>query len=113
MKLTSSHWGVYEFVVEKGRLLALKPFVEDPDPSPIGHSIINLLEDKMRINTPVVRESWLNGGPGSARDRRGSDRFVELSWHEAETLVAAELNRVIKLKGNQAIYAGSYGWASA
>ena len=113
MKLTSSHWGVYEFEVEKGRLSALKPFVEDLDPSPIGHSIIDLLDNKTRIKTPVVRESWLTGGPGSARERRGSDRFVALNWDEAETIVAAELDRVIKHKGNQAIYAGSYGWASA
>jgi biotin/methionine sulfoxide reductase len=36
-----------------------------------------------------------------------------LSWDEAEKLVANELKRVIKTKGNQAIYAGSYGWSSA
>ena len=89
MKLTSSHWGVYEFEVEKGRLSALKPFVEDLDPSPIGHSIIDLLDNKTRIKTPVVRESWLTGGPGSASERRGSDRFVALNWDEAETIVAA------------------------
>ncbi|MDA0908518.1 MAG: molybdopterin-dependent oxidoreductase, partial [Proteobacteria bacterium] len=113
MGLTSSHWGVYEFVIKNGRLSALHPFSQDPDPSPIGHSIIDLLEDRTRITAPAIRESWLDGGPGTATHKRGSDRFVEVSWDEAETLAASELERVIKTKGNQAIYAGSYGWASA
>ncbi len=113
MGLTSSHWGVYEFVVKNGRLSKLKPFSQDPDPSPIGHSIIDLLNDKTRITAPVVRESWLDGGPGASNHKRGSDRFVQINWDEAETIVAAELERVINTKGNQAIYAGSYGWASA
>ena len=39
--------------------------------------------------------------------------FVQVNWEDAEKLVATELERVIKTKGNQAIYAGSYGWASA
>ena len=113
MRLTSSHWGVYEFVIKNGRLSALNPFSHDPDPSPIGPSIIDLLEDQTRITNPVARESWLDGGPGTATHKRGSERFITLSWDEAEKLVANELERVIETKGNQAIYAGSYGWASA
>ena len=46
MGLTSSHWGVYEFEVKEGRVSALQPFSEDNDPSRIGHSIIDLLDDK-------------------------------------------------------------------
>ena len=90
MGLTSSHWGVYEFIVKEGRLSALNPFREDPDPSPIGHSIIDLLEDKTRVTTPAVRESWFEGGHGTAPEKRGSDRFVEVSWDQAERLVAKE-----------------------
>ena len=113
MGLTSSHWGVYEFVVNEGRLSALHPFSEDSDPSRIGHSIIDLLDDKTRISAPVVRKSWLDNGPGASTHKRGSDKFVQVDWEDAEKLVATELGRVIKTKGNQAIYAGSYGWASA
>ena len=113
MGLTSSHWGVYEFVVNEGRLSALQPFSEDSDPSRIGHSIIDLLDDKTRISAPVVRKSWLDNGPGTSTHKRGSDSFVQVDWEDAEKLVATELGRVIKTKGNQAIYAGSYGWASA
>ena len=84
MGLTSSHWGVYEFVVKNGRLSELNPFSQDPDPSPIGPSIIDLLEDRTRITKPAVRESWLTGGPGTATHKRGSERFITLSWDEAE-----------------------------
>ena len=62
MGLTSAHWGVYEFAVKNGRITEMKPFAEDPDPSPIGPSIIDLLDDPMRIKAPAVRESWLNDG---------------------------------------------------
>ncbi len=113
MGLTSAHWGVYEFAVKNGKITEMKPFSEDPDPSPIGPSIVDLLDDPMRITAPAVRESWLNDGPGSAPEKRGSDPFVRVGWDEAEKLVAAELDRVRTTYGNQAIYAGSYGWASA
>ena len=80
MGLTSSHWGVYEFVVKEGRVSALQPFSEDSDPSPIGHSIIDLLDDKTRISAPVVRQSWLETGPGTSPDKRGCERFVQVNW---------------------------------
>ena len=113
MGLTSAHWGVYEFAVKNGKITKMKPFSEDPDPSPIGPSIIDLLDDPLRIKAPAVRESWLKNGPGSAPEKRGSDPFVTIGWDEAERLVAVELDRVRTTHGNQAIYAGSYGWASA
>src|SRR5262249_23766757 len=39
--------------------------------------------------------------------------FVEVTWDEALDLVADELRRVKADFGNQAIFSGSYGWASA
>nr|WP_264024024.1 molybdopterin-dependent oxidoreductase [Mycolicibacterium pyrenivorans] len=45
--------------------------------------------------------------------RRGADDFVAVSWGELTELLAGELRRVIDTHGNQAIYGGSYGWASA
>jgi biotin/methionine sulfoxide reductase len=111
--LTSTHWGTYEVDVEDGRVTALRGFEEDPDPSPIGPGIVDVLEGPTRIMAPMVRKSWLEGGPGTAGERRGTDSFVEVTWDEANRLVAAELDRVCKAHGNRAIYAGSYGWASA
>lgn len=111
--LTSNHWGTYRVHVKDGHVTHLEDFEEDKDPSPIGHGIVDVLEDETRIKAPMVRKSWLEGGPGARGDLRGDDPFVEVTWEEANALVTEELNRVIQAHGNNAIYAGSYGWASA
>lgn len=111
--LTSAHWGTYRVQTKDGRVTALRGFEADPDPSPIGNGIVDVLDGPTRIKTPMVRESWLKGGPGSAPHLRGNDAFVPVSWDEAEKLVAAELDRVRGEFGNPAIYGGSYGWGSA
>lgn len=111
--LTSTHWGTYRVDVANGRVSGLRGFEQDPDPSPIGPGIVDVLEGPTRIMAPMVRKSWLDGGPGAAGEKRGSDDFVEVSWGDANHLVARELERVRRSHGNRAIYAGSYGWASA
>ena len=62
---------------------------------------------------PLVRKSWLENGPGSNTSKRGSDKFVQVSWDKVGDLVANEISRVKHNFGNEAIFAGSYGWASA
>lgn len=111
--LTSAHWGTYHVDVKDGRVTGLRPFGPDNDPSPIGQGIAGVLDGPTRITAPMVRKSWLEGGPGTAGHLRGTDSFVQVSWAEVERLVAAELTRITQEHGNQAIYAGSYGWASA
>ena len=111
--LTSTHWGTYRVDVAKGRVVDLRGFEQDPDPSPIGRGIVDVLEGPTRIMTPMVRKSWLEGGPGTASEKRSLEAFVEVSWDDANRLVAAELDRIRIAHGNRAIYAGSYGWASA
>ncbi|MGC3939613.1 molybdopterin-dependent oxidoreductase [Roseobacter sp. EG26] len=111
--LTSSHWGTYSVDVVDGQVTGLRNFEHDPDPSPIGHGIVDVLEGPTRITAPMVRKSWLEGGPGTAGQKRGLEEFVEVSWQDVNKIVAAELNRVRQQHGNNAIYAGSYGWASA
>ncbi len=111
--LTSSHWGTYHVDVDGGRVTGLRAFADDPDPSPIGPGILDVLDDPLRITQPMVRKSWLDGGPGTAGEARGKEAFVAVSWDEVNRLVATELKRVRESFGNKAIYAGSYGWASA
>jgi biotin/methionine sulfoxide reductase len=111
--LTSSHWGTYTVRTANGRVTDLHAFENDPDPSDIGRGIVDVLEGPTRISVPMARESWLEKGPGTAGEKRGSESFVELTWDEANRLVANELQRVREQHGNSAIYAGSYGWASA
>jgi len=108
---TVTHWGPF-LVRSDGRTVTeVLGHPTDPDPSPIGQSLRAATE--LRVTTPVVRRSWLEGGPGSATDRRGREPFVEIGWDEALDLVAGELERVRADHGNQAIYGGSYGWGSA
>ena len=114
MPLTSTHWGTYEVATGNGKVTGLTPFAEDRDPSPVGPSLVELLDHPTRIRRPAVRRGWLDNGPGpAAAGARGAEPFVEIGWDEAERLVAAELERVRTQHGNSAIYAGSYGWASA
>ena len=111
--LTSTHWGTYEVKVSNGRVVALDPFSEDEDPSPIGPGIVDVMDGPTRITSPMIRKSWLENGPGSNTNKRGSEEFVKVSWEKTIQLVANELNRVKSNFGNHTIYAGSYGWASA
>ena len=113
LPLTSFHWGTYRVEAQKGKVIALHDFEEDVDPSPIGPGIVDVLDGPTRIKSPMVRKSWLENGPGSNTDKRGSDPFVAVSWERVEKLVAGEFDRVRKEFGNEAIFAGSYGWASA
>ena len=113
LPLTSTHWGAYRVETENGNVKALHAFEEDSDSSSIGSGAIDVLDAPSRIKTPMIRESWLKSGPGSNNQQRGADPFISVSWETAERLVADELNRVRNNFGNNAIYAGSYGWASA
>ena len=111
--LTSTHWGVYDVTVEGGRITRIAPFDKDPDPSPIGQSLPGAVTGPLRVRHPAVRKSYLERGPGTANEKRGAEPFVNVGWDEALALVAAELKRVTTQFGNEAIFAGSYGWSSA
>lgn len=113
LPLTANHWGTYRVETREGRVTALHDFEQDPDPSPIGHGLVDVLDGPTRIDKPMIRQSWLEHGPGHGVDLRGGGPFVAVTWEKAEKLVAAELTRVRDNFGNSAIYAGSYGWASA
>ncbi len=111
-KVTTSHWGAFRVITEDGRIIAVEPFEADPDPSPISDIIPAAVHHRTRVARPAIRRGWLDGSD-RARERRGNDEFVELPWDEALDIAAAELDRVRKKHGNESIYGGSYGWASA
>ena len=60
----------------------------------------------------MVRAGWLDRGPGPD-GRRGAEPFVPVSWPTAIDLLSRELRRVYDAHGGEAVYGGSYGWASA
>ena len=113
--LTSSHWGTFHVETDGSRVTALRDFGPDPDPSPIGQGMIGVQDDSLRITAPMVRQGWLENGPtrGKSGGARGAEPFVEVTWEEVNRLVAGEMTRIRRDHGNSAIFAGSYGWASA
>ncbi len=113
LKRTYTHWGAYDVEVADGAIVAVHPLADDPDPSAIGRSFENAVHHPSRIVQPAVRKGWLERGPEAHGGGRGAEPFVAVSWERALDLVASELGRVKTLHGNEAIFAGSYGWASA
>ncbi|MDA1101688.1 MAG: molybdopterin-dependent oxidoreductase [Proteobacteria bacterium] len=114
---TATNWGTYHPERDDQGRLTLRAVADDPDPSPIGRSLAGAVDDDLRIEQPMVRAGWLDNGPGpcggEGRGVRGGEPFVAVSWDKAFELVAGEIDRVRLTHGSQAIYAGSYGWASA
>ena len=113
LRPTVTHWGAYSAEVEDGRLVGMRPFAGDPDPSPMGAGMVDALDDACRIREPMVRQGWLEHGPRADDAGRGAEPFVAVSWGRALDLLAGEIERIRGDHGNQAIYAGSYGWGSA
>lgn len=109
--LTLTNWGAYEVETDGHDITAVHPFAKDPDPSAIGQSMKAVR--RSRVDRPSIRESWLKHGPGSKTDGRGYEPFVEVEWDTAIELLAAEIDRIRTEYGNEAIFGGSYGWASA
>jgi biotin/methionine sulfoxide reductase len=112
-ELTSAHWGAYSVARDAAGEPRLEPLREDPDPSPIGLSMLEAYRSRIRVQRPAVRKSWLERGTGAATELRGREPMVEVSWDRALELVAGELTRVRSQYGNEAIFGGSYGWSSA
>ena len=111
-RLTLAHWGAFTAQVDADEITAVAPGLGDTDPSPLLGNLPGAVRHRSRITGPAVRRGWLRDGPGPS-DIRGSDEFVALSWDELTELLARELRRIVDTHGNEAIYGGSYGWASA
>ncbi|MFD2856981.1 molybdopterin-dependent oxidoreductase [Seohaeicola zhoushanensis] len=109
-KVTSSHWGAFEVEVEGDTIVATRPFAPDPSPSAIPQILPQAVHHRSRIARPSIRRAWLD-----SRDRsgRGDGDYVELPWDEALDIAAAEIDRIRKTHGNEAIFGGSHGWSSA
>lgn len=133
-ELTSSHWGAFSVERNGGQPTGLRPLAEDPHPSPIGPAMWQAYQSDLRIRKPAARAGWLEAyrrraaatgqSPEHAHEHapehlsghrrdRGREPFVELEWDEALDMAAAEIGRVIRTHGNEAVFGGSYGWSSA
>lgn len=110
---TAAHWGVYQIEPEATGGVSIRGAAEDADPSPIGLHMASATLKSVRIAKPSIRKSWLQNGPGANPHLRGREPFIEVEWDEALDLLAREFQRIREKFGNEAIFGGSYGWASA
>lgn len=114
MHLFASHFGTYEVERDAQGQPVLRPFRHDPRPSPVGLHYLALARSKARITAPMARRSWLEQGAlASDRSQRGKEAFVAVDWQTISRRIADEIIRVRERYGNEAIFGGSYGWASA
>lgn len=110
---TSTHWGNYRIEVnDKEDIVGVYTYEADLEPSPLGQALNDVFDKRVRVSQPMVRQGYLEHGPNSDHTQRGREPFVAVDWDTAFDLVATELKRVIDTHGNEAIYAGSYGWSS-
>ncbi|WP_435310122.1 molybdopterin-dependent oxidoreductase [Primorskyibacter sedentarius] len=109
-RVTTSHWGAFEVQTRGDRIIATAPFAADPEPTAIPDILPQAVHHRSRVLRPSIRRGWLERGD---RHTRGEDDFIELPWDEALDIAAAEIERVRKTHGNNAIFGGSYGWSSA
>jgi biotin/methionine sulfoxide reductase len=107
-----SHWGAFDAEVSDGDQITIHPFADDPNPSPLLTNIPDSVRHPTRVSQPMIRAGWLEHGPGPT-DRRGAEEFVPISWDQVIDLLAGELRRVYRDHGPEAVFGGSYGWASA
>ena len=110
---TATHWGNFVAEVRDGRIVAIDPNAADSNPSPIGQSLLDSQHRGCRIARPCIRSGYLERGVDSDGTRRGIDPFVSVPWDEALDIAAQALKNIAHEHGNQAIFGGSYGWASA
>ena len=111
---TASHWGMYHVDTDsKGRIVGSAPHPFDRHPSPIAAALPQVATDRLRIDQPYVRESFLRNPSKPSGSQRGREAMVPVSWEQALDLIAQTIDRTRSQHGNEAIYGGSYGWASA
>ena len=110
--LTGSHWGAFRAKVVGGRMAGIRAWEQDPRPSPALEGILDSVYSPTRIKYPMVRRAFLEHGPGTDTEGRGDGDFVRVTWDQALDLVTQELQRVERVHGPLATFAGSYGWKS-
>ena len=91
---TGSHWGIYDVEVDHGRVVGVRVFDRDPQPSRLIATMPSAVHAASRIARPMIRQGWLEHGMRSNRAGRGVEPFVAVPWDEALDLVAAELSRI-------------------
>lgn len=112
-RISLSHWGAFEAVVENGRLVEARPWADGgADPQMIG-AWPNLVYSERRIDRPYVRKSFLQHRENAGGEGRGREEMLPVDWDTALDLVSGQLQRVYAQHGVASVFGGSYGWSSA
>lgn len=109
--LLGTHFGTYEVIRDAAGCPTLAPLPDDPAPSPLGKGMLELARHPVRIMSPAVRQGWWHRSSGG--EGRGKEPFLSVPWDALLDRLASTIDGVRTKHGNNAIFAGSYGWASA
>ncbi len=108
-----SHWGAFLAEVEDGRIVGVRPFERDPDPSPMIEAVPDAVHSKTRVAQPMVREGWLKNGNREAMATAmaaAASRSCRCRGSARSISSRASCKRVKRDHGHDAIMAGSQGW---
>lgn len=94
--ISGSHFGAFRAHVKGGQFTGVTAFEDDPNPSPMINALPSRTYAKTRVEYPMVREGFLKHGHKSDTSKRGTEKFVRVSWEKALDLVASEIQRVQK-----------------
>ena len=110
---SSSHWGAFSAVVADGEVVEVVAHPADPDPSPLLGNIAGALRHPARASRGR-RSAAAGSRTGRARrPAAATTRSSRSSGTRRSTWSPASCGRVRDQHGNEAIFGGSYGWASA
>ena len=110
---TVAHWGHFLVDVDDGAITAVNGYDDDAHTSHMGQALMDALDPNVRVEKPMIRRGYLRDGLASDGSGRGREPFVAVPWDEALDIAAHALCDASGNHGNESIYAGSYGWASA
>ncbi|MCI6988806.1 MAG: molybdopterin guanine dinucleotide-containing S/N-oxide reductase [Campylobacter sp.] len=110
--LTAAHWGILDVEVKDGKVISSNSALKiSPIDNPLQRYTKDLVENS-RVKHAYVRKSYLENPDSPKPELRGTEEFVKVKYEDAIKLVANELKKTRKAKGNQSVFAGSYGWKS-
>ncbi|MDE6886458.1 MAG: molybdopterin guanine dinucleotide-containing S/N-oxide reductase [Helicobacteraceae bacterium] len=111
--VTAAHWGILKLTIKNGKVTKSEPWSKlTKMDNPLWYQTPDMIY-KSRVKYPYVRKSYLENPSNPKPELRGKEEFVRVSYDKAIKLIADELAKTRKEKGNEAIFAGSYGWKSS
>ena len=113
---TCTHWGNYLIESDGKSILAVHPYEVDAEPTPIGQSLLNALDEGARIAQAMVRAGYLKQGRNSDGSGRGVEPFVPVSWRSALDLAADALRHTMGNNGpvrNSGPHPGCHAFVAA